>query len=253
MINQINFSDKTLTTPVLDELSAKLGQSLIYIAPPTSNCFYCKKPLNLSNDPIQVQLHTRLGTFIATKYSLRCKECVEARQHGGNIFGEEYDITYSPTKYGNKKDGLKFYPTEYNVNLVSSSDCCYFEDLFVKQYFAEFHHGWLSSQAKTESFNEVNRGTYQSVQTLKFLSLNPSVGKKFLQQKNEEDQGDKDDEDDDDERVNMSRMHELKTKSLSQAMVNHEIMSELRENNLLNTTQLGPIKKENKTSSFKET
>ena len=106
----------------------------------------------------------------------------------------------------------------------------------MKQYFAEFNHGWLSSQAKTESFNETNRGTYQSVQILKFLSLNPSVGKKILHQKNEDDQGEKDDEDDDDERVNMSRMHELKKNSLSQAMVNPEIMSELRGNNLLNAT-----------------
>ena len=253
------FSDESLRTPILDALSAKLGQSLTIIAPPSSTCLYCKKLLTKHNDPTQVQLHTRLGTVIATKHTLRCRSCKEARQHTDSRYGAENDIHYNPTRYGNIKDGFKFYPKEYDVDLVTGSNCSYVENLFAKQYFAELHHGWLSSQAKTEAFNETNRGTYQAEQTIKFLELNPNVGKQFQRQTNDDEEVEDNDDDDEEDRFgkgdnrSMSRMHELKKKTLSQAMVNHEIKSELLENNKVKETRLGPMKQEHKTLTFKVT
>ena len=148
-----------------------LGYSLIIIAPPTSNCLYCKKSLTENNEPTQVQLHTRLGTNIATKYSLRCRNCKEARQHTGSLFGPSHDMHYHPTKYGNNMDGYKEYTDSYHVSIIKATISAYVEELFAKQYFSEFHHGWMSSQAKTEAFNEANRGTYQEKQTIFFWKL----------------------------------------------------------------------------------
>lgn len=251
------FSNKTMETPVLDSLAIKLGKSLRYIAPPINHCLYCKRALNLANDPTQVQLHTRLGTYIATRYSLRCQLCPEARKHGGEQFCNPQDIFYHPTRFGNKKFGIKFYPDDFKVDLVRASYFSYVEALLAKQSFAEMHHGWLSSQAKTEAFNETYRGTYQNDQNLKFLSLNPHVGKQFLQQKKECDEGDEPDDDDEneesDENHKVPRMHELKTKQLCKAVEEHEIIAELKENKEFLSTNLGPIKYGNKTRSYKET
>ena len=252
------FSSTTFKTPVLDALSAKLGQSVIVMTPPTSTCIYCKNPLIKNNDPVQVQLHTQHGTKIATKYIYRCKSCTQAKKHTGNKFGDDYDIHYNPTKFGNKRDGFKFYTDTYNVDIVNGSNSSYIENLLAKQYFAELHHGWLSSQAKTEAFNETYRGTDQAKQTLKFLELNPNVGRQFLHLSNDDEECEKDEDDveNDDSEKNKntkSRMHELKTKTLSQAIVNYEIISEPKENNELMTTRLGPMKQNNKTLTFKVT
>ena len=131
----IKYCNKTTSTPILEALSAMLGYSLIIIAPPTSNCLYCKKSLTENNEPTQVQLHTRLGTNIATKYSLRCRNCKEARQHTGSLFGPSHDMHYHPTKYGNNMDGYKEYPDSYQVTIIKATNSAYVDELFAKQYF----------------------------------------------------------------------------------------------------------------------
>ena len=254
------FSETTLETSVLDAVSALLGTSLKIIAPPTSSCVYCKKKLTEHNEPNHVQLHTRTGTKIALKYILRCRQCKEAQQNSGNMFGSTNNINYHPTRYGNNVCGYKEYSDAYNAREVRATDAAFVEDIFAKQYFAEFHHGWLSSQAKTEAYNETNRGTQQEERTLQFLKLNPEVGFRFKEQ-NKVGEDEKDETDDEDEETGSkneennerkTRMHEMKRKTLSQALINNEIKSELREKDKLDTTKLGPLQSENNNITFKK-
>lgn len=85
-------------TPVLDAMSTMLGQGWRIIAPPTSDCIHCKRPLTKHNKATQVKFHSR-GTVIATKYSLRCRMCREARKLSGKMFGPPENILYHPTRY----------------------------------------------------------------------------------------------------------------------------------------------------------
>ena len=257
-ITNNSFHSKTdLSTPILDALSVLLGYSLVIICPPTSTCIYCGKQLTSHNDPVQVQLHTRLGTSIATKYEYRCRQCKNASQHIEENHGPPYDIRYSPTMFGNKKYGFKHYEDHFEVNIVKSTDVAYVEQIFVKQYFSEFHHGWLSSQAKTEAYNEANRGLPQEKHVKQFISLNPQIGERFkakhVQRKEESSDEDENGIDNNEmNEENQSRMHELKRKTLSQAMINNEVKSELRERDLLGHTRFGPLKRHGEHISFKK-
>ena len=222
------YSQHSLATPILDAISVLLGYSLTVIAPPTNICLYCQKTLTIHHDPIQVQLHTRLGTSIATKYSFRCRLCKQAMLHYQKKYGPPEDIYYHPTKFGNQKDGFKEYSVDKNVKIVRATDVAYFEDLFAP---------WLA-----ESYNESNRGSYEEEHVKTFLRLNPSVGKRF-QHKDVNDKDESSGEEDNCEQVknNMSRMYKMNRKSLGQAMYNNEVKSELIERGKLEETMFGPM------------
>ena len=85
-------------TPVLDAMSTMVGQGWRIIAPPTSDCIKCKRPLTKHHKATQVKLHTR-GTVIATKYILRCRSCKEAPKLSEKMFGPPENILYHPTRY----------------------------------------------------------------------------------------------------------------------------------------------------------
>lgn len=257
--NKGSYSRHDLSTPVLDALAAMLGYSLRLISPPVKTCIYCGKELSAYTGPVQVQLHTRGGTFIASKYSLRCRKCTQSSIHSDNHLGKHNDIQYHPTRFGNKIDGYKEYTENSNVNIVRATEAAYVEEIFAKQYFSELHHGWLSSQAKAEAFNETNRGSYQEQQTRKFLELNPDIGKRFQHgedSKDDDEYGFSDDDDNNEEYEQeikkKSKMYEINRKTLSQAMLNHQIKSELSERGQLENTRFGPMLMNGKKISFKE-
>ena len=88
---------------------------------------------------------------------------------------------------------------------------------------------------KTEAYNQANRDTYTESQAKMFLRMNPNVGKQFKQKedvKEEEDDELKEDKDEPKEEVGQNKMYQLHRKTLNQALLNHEIRSEMKENSL---------------------
>ena len=74
--------------PILDALSFKLGTNLRHLlAPPTTSCLLCSKPLVANHQPTQVPLHTPHGPEMATKFSWECKNC-----HGVHLFGSRSSV-----------------------------------------------------------------------------------------------------------------------------------------------------------------
>ena len=66
--------------PLLPALGNKLGQSLERIlAPPVVKCLMCTKDLTKNNPPVQVSLLTTNGPSLASKYSWRCRDCLDSR------------------------------------------------------------------------------------------------------------------------------------------------------------------------------
>ena len=66
--------------PLLPALGNKLGQTVErIIAPPVLNCLICSKGLTKHNPPVQVSLLTNDGPTLASKYSWRCRDCVDSR------------------------------------------------------------------------------------------------------------------------------------------------------------------------------
>ena len=66
--------------PLLPALGNKLGQSLQrIIAPPVLACLICSKELTKHNPPVQVSLLTTNGPSLASKYSWRCRDCLDSR------------------------------------------------------------------------------------------------------------------------------------------------------------------------------
>ena len=79
LCGKVNFRGDNF--PILDALSCKLGLSLRHLlAPPTSSCLLCAKPLSPNHKPVQVPLHSVDGPWIASKYSWECRSCRGAGQ-----------------------------------------------------------------------------------------------------------------------------------------------------------------------------
>ena len=72
--------------PLLPALGNKLGLSLERIlAPPVITCLMCSKELTKHNPPAQVSLITIDGPSLASKYSWRCRDCLDNRGAKGFI------------------------------------------------------------------------------------------------------------------------------------------------------------------------
>ena len=63
-----------------------------------------------------------------------------------------------------------------------------------KQYSCELTFGWLSAEARTESYNQANRDSYHENQTKIFLEFNPCIGKLFNDKREKEDEVDDEEE-----------------------------------------------------------
>jgi hypothetical protein len=110
----------------------------------------------------------------------------------------------------------------------------------MKSHVAELQHGWMSSVAKAESYNETFLDTEKVSNFKSFLKCNPDVGNHFNRKMKENDADDKDDD---------CRMYEMKRKSLTRAFLTHEMISELQERNLNHET-FGPKISENSHITF---
>ena len=74
LCGKLNFTGNNF--PILDALSCKVKINLRnIIAPPTTTCLLCAKPLTANNEPSHVPLHTPNGPELATKYSWECRSC----------------------------------------------------------------------------------------------------------------------------------------------------------------------------------
>ena len=85
--------------------------------------------------------------------------------------------------------------------------------------------------------------------------MNPNVGKQFKQKedtKEEEDDESKEDKDEAKEEVGQNKMYQLNRKTINQALLNHEIKSEIKENCLLERVKFGPMKVDGKHVTFKQ-
>ena len=89
------------------------------------------------------------------------------------------DVHYEHDRYRNLSLGYKFYDQRLNVKTISSSSEVYFKVVFVKGYAAELQHGWMSSTAKAESYNETFIETERIKTFQRFLLFNQSVGNHF--------------------------------------------------------------------------
>ena len=217
-------------TPLLDALSTLLGKNLKVIAPPTKFCLQCHSALSAHRAPIQVRLHTRLGTQLASKYILRCRHC---------------SIRYHPTRYGNDQAGWKFYSNRGTSGLTEASRVTYVEESLAKLYSALYLHGWLSAVAMCAAFNWANRDSYFERRTRLFLKMNPGVGKQFSS-------SDREEEEDQEDKDRSCLMYQMSRKSLSQNLLNYEMREELRESGELEKVSLGPKEVAGRRVSFKE-
>lgn len=250
-------------TPLLDALSYKLGFSLNFMCPPTKSCLLCGKYLSFHHEGTQVVVHSLSGPTLATKLIWRCRKCTGMwKLAGGNqVQGfQAGDVNYHPDMFGNSKLGMKFYPESRNVSVTRGSSETYFDCLVVEGHFQELHHGWLSSESKAEAYNSTFRDTEKSKSIKSFFSLNPDKGVHFLQEKNQEDLFHADDDKEINEespkedkeyqeydemepgmmgntakKVKLSRIWEMKRKSLKQALYYQKIKEELKRRQLTET------------------
>ena len=69
--------------PLLPALGNKLGLSVDRIlAPPVTSCLLCSKQLTKHNPPVQVSLLSLLGPSLASKYTWRCRGCLNSPVQG---------------------------------------------------------------------------------------------------------------------------------------------------------------------------
>ena len=72
--------------PLLPALGNKLGQSLEWIiAPPVLQCLICSRELTKHHPPSQVSLIGNDGPSMASKYSWRCRDCLDSRGARGSF------------------------------------------------------------------------------------------------------------------------------------------------------------------------
>ena len=101
-----------------------------------------------------------------------------------------------------------------------------------KQYSCELTYGWLSAEAKSESYNQANRDSYHETKTIFFLEMNPQIGKQFNQNENKEKENEVDDEENyiTEPRVKQeNQMLQMSRKSLGKALLNYEKNKSLRK------------------------
>ena len=122
----------------------------------------------------------------------------------------------------------------------------------MKAHLAELQHGWVSVVAKTEAYNEAFFDEQKVKDFSKFLRLNPQVGRHF-NKRAEEDIEDPDEEKKEEQKDEKScLMFEMKRKSLSWALLKHEMVAEMTERNIV-CESFGPKTVRSVRKTFKET
>lgn len=175
---------------------------------------------------------------ILNTYLCRCRGCVS------NGFSKE-DIFYHSDRFGNNTRGWRYYT---NRTFIEASQEVYVTSEYVDSYMSDLHHGFMSVDAKCESYNELFRSSYEVNCIKDFLLKNPRVGGHF-QTKTRETEEAGDDEP-------RSTIYELSSRALSSAIYSHEIIQECIERKTLSRELFGPKKDPNSKGgvmSFKET
>uniref|UniRef100_A0A1X7UKL4 CxC5 like cysteine cluster associated with KDZ domain-containing protein n=1 Tax=Amphimedon queenslandica TaxID=400682 RepID=A0A1X7UKL4_AMPQE len=120
--SHINFFKREVATTGFEEDLQQLSQIagkayMAFVAPPVSTClnYHCKLhktegSLSVHNSDINVTVHSLNGPVVASKVSLRCKECF---------------TNYNHTWYGNHSSGERLYPEK--VPLIEISNVSYAE------------------------------------------------------------------------------------------------------------------------------
>lgn len=261
----INVTKNGNSSPILDTFSCELGKSVTTVlAPPTLKCLLCEKDLTKHNEQSQVTLFNIDGPVLATKYIWRCKNCKGQWKLNLKTAAIWADVAYHPECYGNPSAGFRFYDETFEVKVVRASAEVYFSSLFVSSYNSDLQHGWMSSVAKTESYNDTFHDSKQ-VKTFKnILKSNPKIGKHFnrkAKNKSETEEATFGEDDkteaetsNNEETTNVnseSIMFEMKRKSLTQALLTFEAIKELQERKLTNDT-FGPKVEDNEHITFKK-
>lgn len=91
------------------------------IAPPTKSCLVCHNDLKKHNNPSPVTYYLPSGPLPFVKVELRCRAC---------------ELNYGITKYGNTKEGYKYYS---HLGIVEASDVVYI-DRFVMTMFKSLRY-----------------------------------------------------------------------------------------------------------------
>ena len=92
------------------------------------------------------------------------------------------------------------------------------------------HHGWMSSIAESEAYNETFWAGEQVASILRFLRFNPGVGNHFKRKSTKECANGVDNKESKEEE--MKTIYEIKRKSLSRILLKSEIIKECRERNI---------------------
>ena len=224
---------------LLSRISNNLGQSLSVLTPPLVNCLLCHRKLGLNHTTqTQVALFTLQGPKICSKYIYRCKKCPLREKCEAIPDNERQDVFYHPEKYGNMKAGWMFY--NQDIDYIRASGEVYLEKSLVEYFAANLHHGWTSSEAQAEAYNEAHRESQSVKDFKKFINKNPSVGNHFNKEEDLDVVLESEQFSDANKRTKENVMHELGRKSISAALYNFWIKSELKRRKM--SFQFGPYK-----------
>ena len=149
-------------------------------------------------------------------------------------------VSYHPDQYGNKFYGFKKYSEDLNVEVVRGSQEVFCSKLFVESYLSDLQHCFVSSEGKTESYNELFRKTDKVAYIKKFLNFHPEVGGHFKKRHEVDEEILEVNENLFGGEIEISDMFRLNRKSLSQAYFNHQVTQELIERKLLQSFTFGP-------------
>ena len=136
----------------------------------------------------------------ASKFNYRCRECPILNEANPN--NEKFDVIYTPTMFGNKFNGMRFY--EEYVGYSSASNVCYIDDRLLELCASSNHPTWASLEGFSETMNEYFRNC-------KVTKVNVERTKEFFSHvKMEKEDADMDDVDN----VVWCTWHELSAKQL---------------------------------------
>ena len=78
------------------------------LAPPVSSCKFCfRKLTQVRGKATQVVFFSQDGPIPASKFDYRCRGC--PIENEGIPIDEKSDVIYSPTMFGTKTQGMRFY------------------------------------------------------------------------------------------------------------------------------------------------
>ena len=111
------------------------------LASPVSSCKFCfRKLTQVRGKATQVVFFSQDGPIPASKFDYRCRGC--PIENEGIPIDEKSDVIYSPTMFGTKTQGMRFY--EESVGYTSASNVCYVDDRLLEMCASSNHHTWAS-------------------------------------------------------------------------------------------------------------